>query len=105
MIVAGVVILLFLAFLAIMLGTVWSLGDGSQADGLSLASKILTVLGALFIIAIVLAVIISAITWGQWLGDLRGGEGERGEVRSSGGRISPAEELDRRYARGGDLAR
>ncbi len=104
-IVAVVVLLLFFGFIALVFSSPFGSDGLSDIGGVSLAIWILIILAAFFIIAIILALIISAITWGQWLGDFREGSDRKGgAIDLNASRIADGQAalqiLDQRYARG-----
>lgn len=68
-----------------------------RGDGLSIVSWLVGDLVPLFVVMIVVAVIISAITWGYWLGDLDNGKVRRGEDRTEEARAA-LEVLEKKYA-------
>ncbi len=99
LIIAAIVLTLFFAFLALVLSSPLA-GDGYvNLGGISIATWLIAILGAFFIIAVILAMIISAITWGQWLGDFKEPAERRSRSDNEGTRRA-LETLDQRYARG-----
>lgn len=105
LIAASVVLLLFFGFIALVLSSPFGSDSFSQMSGLSVAIWIVIILAAFFIIAIILALIISAVTWGQWLGDFKDSSSrkdsadDRKIAREVNGKIA-LQILDRRYATG-----
>ena len=105
LIIATVVLLLFFGFVALAVGSPFMSDGVSQMSGVSIAMWIFIILAAFFIIAIILALIISAVTWGQWLGDFKDHTG-RGDVPGTRDMTEKMNDksalhiLDQRYARG-----
>jgi hypothetical protein len=103
-IIAFVVLLMFFAFLSLVFLSPFASGGISGMNSVFVAVRTVIVLVTFFIIAMTPAMIKSAVTWGQWLGDFkkqkgrswRGGHNLQGEEQ---GRTA-LEILDQRYARG-----
>ncbi len=90
----------FVAFIIILLliGSPLLNGDMAHSSAMSIIVWIVTSMGAIFLGAIVLAMVISAITWGQWLGDFK--LNDRDEECKPNVSEAALEILDQRYARG-----
>jgi len=105
LIIATVVLLLFFGFIALAVSSPFVSDGVSQMSGVSLAMWIVIILAAFFIIAIILALIISAVTWGQWLGDFKDHTGREDvpgtrDMTEKMNDESALRILDQRYARG-----
>jgi multisubunit Na+/H+ antiporter MnhE subunit len=70
-IIAFVVLLMFFAFLSLVFLSPFALGGISGMNSAFVAVRTVIVLAAFFIIEMILAMIMSAVTWGQWLGDFK----------------------------------
>ncbi len=68
-----------------------------RGDGFSIISWLMGDLVLLLIVMVIVALIISAITWGYWLGDLGDGKGRGGEDRTEEARAA-LEVLEKKYA-------
>jgi uncharacterized membrane protein len=105
LIIATVVLLLFFGFIALAVSSPFVSDGVSQMNGVSVAMWIVIILAAFFIIAIILALIISAVTWGQWLGDFKEHTGREDvpgtrDMAEKMNDESALHILDQRYARG-----
>lgn len=67
-IIAFIVLLMFFVFLSLVFLSPFASGGISGMNSVFVAVRTVIVLAAFFIIAMILAMIISAVTWGQWLG-------------------------------------
>ncbi|HEY3420667.1 MAG TPA: SHOCT domain-containing protein [Methanomassiliicoccales archaeon] len=87
LIVAAVVITVFIAFLAILFSSPLLKPGALQMDPVSMVFSLVGLFAVVFVVMIILALAISAIIWGQWLGAF-------GEEPTSD------QILDERYAKG-----
>jgi uncharacterized membrane protein len=93
LIVTALAMVIVVAFLVVVLDL---FGHIARGDPLSLASGLVGDLLILVVVMIVVALVISALTWGYWLGDLGGARG-RGNDRSEEARAA-LEVLEKKYA-------
>jgi uncharacterized membrane protein len=71
LIVAAIVTAIFFILLAAIFSSPLLHPGASQMDGVSMLFTIIGLFAVLFVVVVILALAISAITWGHWLGDFR----------------------------------
>ncbi len=94
------IVVAFVSFIILMLfiGSPLMNGDFAHMSATSIVMWIVISMGAIFLGAIVLALVISAITWGQWLGDFK--LTDRDEECKPNVSVAALEILDQRFAKG-----
>ncbi|MGD0816948.1 MAG: hypothetical protein ABR986_00930 [Methanomassiliicoccales archaeon] len=87
LIIAAIVVTMFIVLLAVLFSSPLLKPGASQLDAVTMVLSILGLFAVVFVAMIVLAMVISAVIWGQWLGDFK-------EHQTSD------QILDERYAKG-----